>query len=277
MRISRKKYKQRRSRRVRKYKFKGGNNSSVPIVIYSHSDVFDVLKIQLEYFTKLFSNTSQEIYLLSNIPYPDKISTNTKLKYTTIIYDDKTPYFTRLLSCITQINVPYFIITQESDILLKFDKDIINRIVNEMKEKKIDSINLQHRDNYKPEIKISETLYISKMLSDKFIFCVQPRIWNKESAIKLFSNFPNETYKSSENMAVQQYMEKNQNTYVTYSMNNFIQPFPVIRVIPEYCYIHITFNGKFLMCKKYDNINPYIEKEFDSICTLYINNSKRGN
>ena len=275
MRISRKKYKQRSSRRVRKYKCKGGNNSSIPILIYSHSDVFDVLKIQLDYFTKLFSNTSQDIYLLSNIPYPENTSTNIKLKYTTILYDDKQQYFTRLLSCINQINSPYFIITHENDILLKFDKDIINRLVNEMKEKKIDSINLQHKDNYKPEIKISETLYISKMINDIYTFCVQPRIWNKESAIKLFSKFPNETYKSSENANIQDYMQKNQNTYITHSINIIVLPGDIIKTIPEYCYIHVTRSGKFIMCKKYDNVNEYIQKEFDSICSKYINNSKR--
>ena len=249
----------------------GGNKFSIPIIIYSHSDVFDVLKIQLEYFTKLFSNTQQGIYLLSNIPYTDS-----NMKYTTILYNDKDPYFTRLISCISQINSEHFIITHESDILINFDKDIIEKIVDVMKEKKIDSINLQHLDEFKPEIKISETLSISKMIGHKYMFCVQPRIWNKESAIKLFSSFPNKTYKTSETSNIQEYIEKNQTTYVTHSMN--MMPLPgggLLKTIPEYCYIHITRNGKFLTCKKYDDVNPYIQSEFDIICDKYINKSVR--
>jgi hypothetical protein len=249
----------------------GGNKFLIPIIIYSHSDVFDVLKIQLEYFTKLFSNTQQDIYLLSNIPYTDS-----NIKYTTILYNDKDPYFTRLLSCINQINSEHFIITHESDILINFDKDVIEKLVNVMKEKKIDSINLQHIDGNTPEIKVSETLYISKMKGLNYIFCVQPRIWNRESAIKLFSSLPNKSYKSSENVNTQKYMQTNQNTYITHSTNKIILPGNVLKTIPEYYYIHITRNGKFMMCKKYDDVNPNIQTDFDRICNVYIKNSERS-
>jgi hypothetical protein len=279
-----KKYKQIRSRRAKKYKFKGGNKSSIPIIIYSHSDVFDVLKIQLEYFSKLFSNTTQDIYLFSNTPYPPDTSTDIKLKYKTILYDDNNPYFTRLLSCIRQIDSPYFIITHENDILLKFDKDIINKLVNQMEENKIDSINLQHKDNYtklvnetedkyKPEIKISETLYISKMTDDRFTFCVQPRIWKKESAINLFSALPHKPYfVSSENHDVQSYVLKNQITYIIYSINSIGKH----TTLPEYSFLHITIGGKFMSCKKNDNLDEYAQTEFNNICNKYIKNGKRN-
>jgi hypothetical protein len=254
---------------------KGGNSASIPIIIYSHSDVFDILKIQLEYFSKLFNNTQHDIYLFSNVPYSDNTSTNVNLKYKTILYDDKDPYFTRLLSCIRQINSEYFIITHESYILLKFDNDIINKLVNEMKENKIDSINLQHKNNYKPEIKITDTLSISKMKSNDLAFCVQPRIWNKESAINLFSSLGNKNYKTSEHNNTQSYIDKNQNTYITHSINYMALPGGVLKTIPEYCYVLITRNGKFMLCKKYDDVNSYVQNEFDNICNRYINNSKR--
>ena len=280
-----KKYKHVLSRRAKKYKFKGGNKSSIPIIIYSHSDVFDVLKIQLEYFSKLFSNTTQDIYLFSNIPYPPDTSTDIKLKYKTILYDDKNPYFTRLLSCIRQIDSPYFIITHESDILLKFDKDIIDKLVNQMKENKIDSINLQHKNNYKklvnqtedkynPEIKISETLYISKMTDDLFTFCVQPRLWKKESAINLFSALPDKIYTSSETHNVQSYVLKNQITYIFHSINS--SKHSNHTTVPEYSFLHITVAGKFISCKKNDNFEGEAQTEFNNICNKYIKNGKRN-
>lgn len=268
-------YRVRKKKTHKKRSQKGGNKSSIPILIYSHSDVFDVLKIQLEYFTKLFSNTSQEIYLLSNVPYPNNTSANINLKYTTILYDDNDTYFMRLLSCIREINAPYFIITPESDILLKFDSDVIDKLVNQMQEGKIDSINLQHKHNYKPEIKITDTLSISKMIGNDLVFCVQPRIWNRKSAINLFSALPDKNYKISENQNTQSYIEQNQTTYITHSVNSMTLPGGLLITIPEYCYVHITRKGKFMLCKKYKYVNPYMQKEFDNICNRYINNSKR--
>jgi hypothetical protein len=45
---------------VRKYKFKGENNPSIPILIYSHSDVFDVLNHLLKKDKQLEQQTKRE-------------------------------------------------------------------------------------------------------------------------------------------------------------------------------------------------------------------------
>ena len=239
------------------------------------------MNIQLDYFKKLFNNSDQDIYLLSNTPYNYISDTNNNnFKYKTILYDDTLPYFSRLLHCIQQIDSPYFIITHENDILIKFDKDAIYKMVDMMKNKHIDSINIQHPKvnpdtNYTPEIQITDTLFISKMKdNDKYIFCVQPRIWNKESAIKLFSNYTNKTYKNSENDNVQQYMKTQQNTYITYSNNYMIALFPG-DIIPEYCYLHITTQSLFFEYDKDSKIDPVLKEEHKIIFDKYIKNGNR--
>lgn len=261
-----------------------GGNISIPILIYTHSDVFDVLKIQMDYFNKLFNNTDQDIYLLCNAPYTYENETNKNtFKYKTILYDDKLPYYSRILQCIQQIDVSHFIITHENDILIKFDKDAIYKMVNIMKEKSIDSINLKHANNtvkdepkYTPEIQVTDTLYISKMKNDdNFVFCIQPRIWNKESAIKLFSTYPDTTYRASELENIQQYMKAHQNTYITHSKNFLVGL--LMDVIPEYCYLHMTISAQFWEYDKEDSkLDPILKKEHELIFNKYVINSARG-
>jgi hypothetical protein len=180
-------------------------------------------------------------------------------------------------SCIEQLPAEYFILSHENDILLQYDKDAINGLVQAMKDKQIDSIDFKHnKHNGASRDKITDSLYI--MLFDPnnpLIFGVQPRLWRKESAIKFFKANPDKTYRSSEDMDVQIYMKLNQKTYELYSTKSIKSwYFGVDRVAPEYMFMHITHDNKFSP-KSTPNryrvvVDPIVQKELDAVQQKYI-------
>jgi hypothetical protein len=248
----------------------GGNSIlNIPICIYSNSEVFDVLEIQFEYLSKLFNNTNQKIYLFVDKEY-DK---ETSLKYETILYDNNTTYNKRLTHCISKIKGDYFIITQENDILFKLNKNTILKIIDTMKLNSIDSIELKQQPNCNNIIKVSDILSLSQP-DVPYTFNVQPRIWNRNSAIKFFKLVPNKTYKTIENGNVQNIIKSSYKTYSlcskyqVKSLRQFIQ-------IPEYTFLHITHQGGFLK-QNMNNLDKSILDEYNIIYNKYIKSSKRG-
>lgn len=258
------------SKRKKSFIVHGGNiNISIPICIYSNSEVFDILEIQFEYLSKLFNNTNQKIYLFVDKLY-DK---ETNIEYETILYDNNTTYNRRLVNCINKINSDYCILSHESDILFNFDKNTIMQIIDVMKKNKIDSVELKQLSNCNSIISISDTLSLSNPDPER-TFNVQPRIWNKNSAINFFKSVSNKTYKQIENANVQSIIKQQYKTYSLCSKNpvkslrKFIQ-------IPQYIYIHITAGGKFLK-QNMDNIDKDIVDEYNIIYNKYIKKSSRG-
>jgi hypothetical protein len=242
------------------------NSHDIPICIYSHSSVFDVLKIQFDYMSKLFMNKPQKIYLFVDKAYDNDVNLN----YETILYKDKMPYNKRLTHCISYVNHKYFILTHENDILIGYNKNTIIALVNTMKINNIDSIILRHYNNCKSPIKVSDNLSLSPIHR----FMVQPRIWNKTSSIELFKSIPDKTYKSIENSNVQDYSKNNQKTYTICSAKS-IQSILNMSTSPDYIYIHITVEGKFFEANT-DKVSTIIKKEYTNIYNKYIKNSERG-
>ena len=256
-----------RTRRTRRRKQRGG--SSIPICIYSHSEFFDVLQIQFDYLTKLFKGTGQPVYLFADKAFEGP----TDLAYTTILYDASTPYMQRLATCIEQVTASYFILSHENDVLLQYDASAMNALASSMKEHKIDSIDLKHHDTPEERIQITPTLFISNV-SDPFTFRVQPRLWKKESAIKLFTANRSKTYRRAENSNVQASIKsQKQKTYEAYSANSIPSwYFAVHNSIPEYLFIHITNGNKFIPMPqtKGKTVDPMVQKELDAIQKNYI-------
>jgi hypothetical protein len=239
---------------------------NIPICVYSHSSVFDVLKIQFDYMSKIFMNKSQKIYLFVDKKYDNYVSLN----YETILYNDKLSYNKRLTHCISYVKHKYFILTHENDILINYNKNTIINLVNIMNLNNIDSIILRHYNNCKKNIKVSDNLSISPVYN----FKVQPRIWKKTSSIELFKSIPNKNYKSIENSNVQEYIKVNQKIY-SLCCKNPIQSVLSMATAIDYIYIHITSAGKFFEANT-NNVSPIIKKEYINIYNKYIKNSERG-
>jgi hypothetical protein len=258
-----------RKRRIRSRRMRGGQ-LHIPICIYSHSETFDVLEIQIYYLNKLFKGTAQKIYIFTNVPYTKP----TELKYEQVLYDDKLHYNRRLVSCIEKVKEPIFILSHESDVLLQYDKNLIQKIVDKMKEHKVDSVELIHMPaNNDKEIPITDGLYMFGKEKHDFTFNVQPRIWNRESAIEIFSKPQPKTYVGSENQEVQNFVRGNQKTCMLHSTT------PVksnqFTVTKAYVTLHLTKTGKFKELAQGDE-DPMIKKEHAYMYETWIKSSSRG-
>ena len=256
----------RRNRKRRSRRQRGGN-SIVPICIYSHSEFFDILQIQIDYLTKLFKGTQQPIYLFTDKQFEGP----TELRCTTVLYDDSTAYMQRLASCIKQVPAPYVILSHENDVLLQYDVSAMNALVTVMKQRGIDSIDLKHHDTQEERIQVTPTLSISKVVHP-MIFRVQPRLWKKESALQLFTANPAKNYRRAENSNVQNSI-KGQKTFEV-SSTTPLQSwyFGVDKTSPEYLFIHITNGLKFSPTPQAKGltVDPIVQAELDAIQKTYI-------
>jgi hypothetical protein len=257
-------------------------DSLVPICVYSHSSVFDVLEINIAYLEKLFKDTSQPIYLFIDKPYNKEIN----LPVTTVIYNDDIPYNRRLVHCISQVTQPYMILSQESDILLKYDMSAISTITNIMSSNNIDSVELTaNRGNCGDtnKVEISPTVYMVNIKLYEYTFNVQPRIWKTSSAKDLYGTPTEKTYKQAEDDEVQRYIKNNHNTYGlclsepikgygihTYNIHSYID------VSPMYTFIHLTKAGKFIRRasdKDIGKADPFIIQTHKDIYDNYVQKS----
>jgi hypothetical protein len=132
----------------------------------------------------------------------------------------------------------------------------MERLATTMAEKSIDTVDLVMRDfECEKQVQITDTLYITNLkgsLWDKktgLLYSTQPRLWNRASAIKMFSSIGDLTYKEVEHSPTQEYVRANQNVYGFCSTQPMIsfgllsEPFPAVN---EYIFIHVTKGGKFV-------------------------------
>jgi hypothetical protein len=263
----------------------------IPLYVYSHSDFFDILKIQIESILSL--NIGCDIYLFINKPFmlngggrlryrkTKRRATRKRMKggnndrFKTILYDDTKPYFQRLSSCIRQLNSPYFILMHENDILIKCDMDSINKIVDVMNTKKIDSVKLLDQRG-KSEIHIKDTLYLLKIKDDdRYRFCVNPRLWRRESALNLYESFPEKTYNGSEDMDVQNF-SKNQSIYALSDTSHIRQSSEDEYRSKYFLSMNLTRSGNIYQYDKNSETDPIIKDAYTKIKDKYFKNTKRA-
>lgn len=252
-------------------KIRGGGSRVIPICIYSHSSHFDVLQIQVDYLKKVFKDTGQKVYLFLDKEFTMPEDPN----YTTIIYDENIAYTKRMLYCIEKVDAPHFVLSQESDIIVRYNGDAIKALTETMDKMNIDSIDLLIRDlKCEKQEKVTDTLFITNLkggtwhLGRNLVYTVQPRLWKKESAKQFFSSIGDASYKDVEREETQKYITENQTTYGLCSTTPMMsyglisKEFPAA---PEYIFIHVTQNGNFVSkASENDDIHPEIaaiEKE----------------
>ena len=274
------------------------------IVIYTHSSYFDVFKIQIDYFKNLFKDSHYKIFVLSDKHYNSgggktrisrrcanrRLINKTKskkykklkggshtenFKYTTILYDDKKPYFSRLVDCLHKVHSEYIVFVDDNDVVIRFNKNFLKPILHVMKTHNIDSVELVNKGKHS-EIHVYDTLSITKRENDGYLFNVQPRLWKRESALKLFSHFPDTVYNSSEDNEIQQFIEKNQTTYTLFD-TAVVKSIRNYYCSPMFVFLHITSASQIIDPKSNNlTVTSFIQKEHESIVNTYFTNSKRG-
>lgn len=238
------------------------------ILIYTHSDYFDILPVQLYYFSKLFHDNSNIV--LCTDKEVDCI-------YTRVLYDDTLPYASRILSCIQQIqtNNTHILIIHENDALIRFDKLFIYILLNKIKEHAIDSLELkQGTSNIDFKIDISDDIYLSyKDTLCHYKYSVEPTIWYKASFTQLLSKFHDKTYRTIECDDVHNYVRDNLKAYSIYD-NQSIQTM-WYRVSKHFVFLHLTSRLLLLPCSKNNDLDPFIQDEHEYIYNNFLSNTNR--
>ena len=236
--------------------------SSFSIAIYTHSDFFDILPIQIDYFLK-HSFQGSKVYLFSDKPYASP--------FENILYDDTLPYASRLLHCIAKVSSSHILILHENDALILYDGSVMNTLIEKMTEHGIDSLEMKHGSNSSDPITVNEDISIGKKW--EYFFCVQPTIWNRERLSALLDKFRDKSYRLIEQDDVQTYVRETYRTYITVHRN----PLKSIwyRVPPYFCFLHLTSRLLLLPCSPANRLDPIVQGHHEQIFDRYLRDSKR--
>jgi hypothetical protein len=263
------------------------------LVIYSHSEYIEILNIS----TKFLKSYKNKILLIDN-----DFKNNEYLNhYNNIIYyDNKEPYGSRLLK-LNVIKDDIILFMHETDVLIKYDVNILNNLKQYIINNNIDKIELQHcawppakiplKQTYNTknkEIYFNELCNIYKIDNPNFfVYNVNPTLWRKESFLNIMNNFKHYNYREMESKPVQIYTASNFNCF-SLKCDKYVKcahfTCPLF-----FQFIHITHYGQFAQLKNkfYDNNNfkhlnnTYLLDEdiyniyIKEIYEPYIKNSKR--
>lgn len=204
-------------------------------LVYSNSDYNDVLEIQNDYINK---------FLNCDLIY-NKAINNTKFKnvYT---YNDLEPYGSRLYNVIKQINEDYILFIHDNDIVLNVDCNYLNILVDLMKKKNIDKIDLKHQNLiFKNQITIQDNILSQTSFpNDSYVYNVNPAIWKTEKFVKCLENYTNETYRTIEHSSIQKICSDNNTCLITHSEKPIKMSY--YSCYNEFKFLHISHHGEFL-------------------------------
>lgn len=236
------------------------------ILIYTHSDFFDILPVQLHYFSKLFQDNSN-IFLCTN--------KEIDCAYTRLLYNDALPYAARILSCIQQIqtNNTHVLFIHENDALIRFDKSFIDILLNTMKAHTIDSLELKQGTNNIDVIDVNNTIRLVNKNTCAYKYSVQPTIWYKPSFIQLLSTFHSKTYRTIESHIVHKYVKDKLKAYSLYDTQSIRTIW--YRVSRHFVFLHLTSRLLLLPCSKKNGLEPFIQEEHEYMYNNFLSNTNR--
>lgn len=263
------------------------------LVIYSHSEFSDVLHIA----TKFLKPYKNKILLVDD----NFENTEYENEYMNIIkYNDKLPYGSRLLN-LKNIKDDVILFMHETDILIKYDTNILNELKQYIINNNIDKIELQHcawppaktplKQTYNMH---NEEIYFNGLCNlykinnpEFFVYNVNPTLWRKESFLNIMTQFKGYNYRQIESKDVQLYTSSKFNCF-SLRCDQYVKcayfTCPIF-----FQFIHLTHYGQFAQLKNkfYDNKNfrhlndsYLLDKEIydiyiEQIYEPYIKHSKR--
>jgi hypothetical protein len=263
-------------------------------IIYGNTSYLDVLNIQTDYMQGRGDLT---LFLDSNNLELDELYD----KYNNVIfYNNNDQYAKRLLTCFNEVEAEYFLFIHDIDILLEVDSKMIEKFYKFLKLKNYDRIDLKytnkidnttlikvnkdkHINNWgiTPNYNIDNGIYLVKQNDpSNYIYNVNPSIWKKESFIKILNNFNNKSYRTIEEMDVQNFSTQF-NIFKLYSKNKIKCGY--FECLSIFKFLHISHSGKLLSLNnefKTEYGQPYneISDEYLKIIDKYnLRNSDKWN
>lgn len=181
-------------------------------LIYTHTEYSDVLDVTLKRLHKFFpikvSICSDNARIISDA-YKEKYNIEEIYEY-----DDTQVYGSKLLSVIERINTKYILLNHDVNILYDYvNIDIINKILEQMETKNIDTVRLSTSGIDTKNI--NETDFLHEILPrETYHMTVQPTIWKKETLLKFCQKFSDTVYRDFELGERQEYASNFKNYYV---------------------------------------------------------------
>ena len=230
-------------------------------VIYSNTDYLDVLKIQTDHVHGLGHTT---LFINQN----DLDMSEIYSKYDNVIfYNNDDAYAKRLLSCVNQLDMDYFLLVHDIDIVVDVDKNIINDMFDYMKKENVDRIDLKFSEKTFSSIPFKDDLYLVKQLdSNNFIYNVNPSIWRKSALTDVLAKFHYKSYRTIEDMDVQFYCNKFK-VFKLHSSQKMLCGY--FNCVKQFMFLHISHSGKLLPLTK-DFVTVYGQSYAD-VSEKYIN------
>tara|TARA_Y100000816_G_scaffold292492_1_gene288073 strand:+ start:248 stop:1072 length:825 start_codon:yes stop_codon:yes gene_type:complete len=258
------------------------------LVIYSHTDYLDILAVANSFLTK-----NNNKILLINIEFKKIMEEHPHIRESMkswkqiIYYSDDMQYGSRMF-CLNSISDDYFIFMHETDVLVKYDINILNKLKCYMTENDIDKIELQHcawppsktplKQTYNSnnkEISFAENCNLYKISNpDFFVYNVNPTLWKSKSLLKIMNNFKNHSYRNMEKKEVQIFTANNFNC-LSLKCKKYVKC--GYFTCPEFFqYIHITHYGKLVRIDNCPDLTDEIKKIFiDEIYKKFLIHSRR--
>jgi hypothetical protein len=172
-----------------------------------------------------------------------------------LIYDDGKNYSKRLEQSLSQIEEEYILLFHDMDIVVSMDEEKLTELVQRMKERNIDRIDLKIHDG-QPDLAAYKSLH--------YQFNVNPSIWKRSSLLDIVAKF-DKCYRTIEDLDVQEYCMK-------FSICRLCHPKPIqsafFQVTPWFLYMHITSAGKLIPAEE-NAMCDELKKVYSDILKTY--------
>ena len=168
------------------------------LVVYSHTEFSEILKIQIDNIRNikvnkiLFINKNENTYEDFDEVY---------------FYDDSLPYASKLKYCLNLIDEEKILFVHDNDILLNIDMSFMDKLSDCMDKHGVNKIDLKESPYEKENVlQIINDVHVFEQDNPfQYIYNVNPSLWKREYLLKIVESFPNATYRDIESYQIQQF------------------------------------------------------------------------
>ena len=266
----------------------------VHYVVYTHTDFLDICQIQTQY---LKQESKSLIINSNNLNLNDLYN-----QYTDVIfYDDSKEYSSRLQNLNNiKDKYDYILLIHDIDIVIKKDNNILYKILELMKSKEIDKVDLQYDCNppytvnwyeecidintseilkTKEEVIDDNKIYLSHRLHGEYLYNVNPSIWKLDKLLEILNQFPNLGYRQIEsNHLLLQKMKTDFKIYQLYSLQKNVVKTGYYTSLYFFQFLHITHGGRLIPRDKngqHNSLDESVFNEYERICNEFLKDSNR--
>jgi hypothetical protein len=249
----------------------------ITLITFTHNEYSDIWPI-------VFDTINQKIPNIPKIIALDKLPENKSviesLYDKIVLYNPQENYPEKILECLKEVSTPYVLFLHDIDIVINFDINKFNKLLNLVTANSIDRCILgmiprqpilyTDTDN---DIVLTDARLPN--ISSNFYtpYDVGPSIWLKDTFQKVMNLVRDSTYRNIEYSMIQTYLQKYRIVAMT-SSDTYKSIYQIGRPFSSYfTFLHILSRGEWFQSSNYMDL----ENVFNDIIYKYsINREKRG-